>query len=357
MKNKKIAIKSAPFYSVLGSLKKGTELSIRVIPLTRARQKEDNWIYPSSEGNKSIPVSNIDKVDSSDFFNKKAIRKFYRGYCFKSGINEMIELIKSTHASPVKKPVPIVALVTPIKKEVVLVTPVKKEKAEKPKIDKVEISTVVVATVSGKKFSKIDQADIDAVNSILSGNKEKFSVLYKRYYPIINYKYSSSLKFNKELAEDLTADLFIRVFNNLESFKPEYTFNSWITRVAHNFLIDYTRKQKLDTVSMDANTSSDTRNDESEFMVFQIRDDFNLTPEEDIITREKNQIVKEAIDSLDENCRNAMNKLYLEEKSYVEIAEEMGLTLGSVKSIIFRSKAKLKTMLEENKSALAAVMA
>lgn len=355
-KNKSIS--AAPLYVVLGSLKKEIELNVRVIPLTRAKQKDLTWVYPSEGGNKTVLVSDLNKVDSSDFKNKNVVRKFYRGYCVKSGIKALMELVKSTHENKkpenkIKVSVPVINTIKKKEKAVIVskIIPVVK------KINVVEPAPVSVSLL-GKKFSQIDQNDVDAVNSILAGNKEKFAILYKRYYPIINYKYSCNLNFDKDRADDLTADLFARVFQNLHKYKPEYTFNSWISRVAKNFFIDQVRKPALQTVSMDAGVSSERmHNDESDPMVAQIKDNGTLTPEETIIMEQRNNHIKDAIENLDESCKAAITKLFFEDKSYIEISEEMGITLGSTKSIIFRGKAKLKSMIESNKSALALMVA
>lgn len=218
-------------------------------------------------------------------------------------------------------------------------------------------TSIKSAPVAGKNI-KAHQEDIEMVAAVVAGNKNKFAVLYKRYYPIIFQKYSMSLNFNKEIVEDLTAELFLRVYQNLHKYKPEYTFNSWITRVAQNLLIDNARKHVVNTIPLDAGMSSEKmRSDESEFMVFEIADDYNPTPEQGMITSEKNELVKNVIDSLDETCRTAIVKLFMEEKSYTEISQEMNLPLGSVKSIIFRGKEKLKSIIEANPSMMAAVLA
>jgi RNA polymerase sigma-70 factor (ECF subfamily) len=215
----------------------------------------------------------------------------------------------------------------------------------------------ITTSASGKKISKIDQDDINAVAAVLAGQKERYAVIYKRYYPIILQKFSSSLKFNKELAEDIAADLFTKVFQNLSGYKPKYTFNSWITRVAKNHLVDYVRKQKLDTVSLDAGVSSEKmRNEDSNSAVMEVKDDGVLNPEESILSQERNECIKNAVANLDDNCREVIKKLFYEDKSYVEIANEMNIPLGTLKSIVFRAKSKLKSMLEADKRALAVVM-
>ncbi len=345
-KKKDSVIKSAPLYNVLGSLKKGTELSIRVIPLTRAVKKNKSWVYPSEGGNKVVLIKDIGKLDLSDFRNKNALRKFYRGYCLKSAIPKLIKLIKTKHGSVKTITAPIV-----VSKPVVI-------KLNKKTNPITEMNTQPQKeTIPEKVFSKIDQADIDAVNSILAGNKDKFSVLYKRYYAIINFRYVSSLKYDKDLADDLTADLFVRVFENLGSYKPQYTFNSWITRVAKNFLIDYTRKKRLDTISIDAGASSNKmKNEDADNTIFEVRDNGTLTPEEKIISKQRIECVKSSINKLDDRCRVIITKLFLEEKSYEEIALETDMSLNTVKSLIFRGKARLKTIMEADKSTLATLI-
>lgn len=341
---KKAQIKAAPLYSVYGTFNKAKKLNVRVISLTRAVKKGDVWVYPSTNGNKSVLVNNLNQVS---FINNIRV-----GYCLKSGINKLVAAVNASHARanagescniPSKK-----AEVINVNSSAKVRVPIK----PKP----VSNVSIAVELPIKKSFSAIDKADIEAVNAILSGHKEQFTVIYKRYYPIINFKYSSSLKFNKELADDLTADLFVKVYNNLDSYKPNFTFNSWITSVAKNLLIDYVRKPKLDTVSINQGVASEQmKNDDSAPILVDMRDE-SFNPEEDIIFQQKSTILKEHVKNLDNTCREIITMLYFEEKSYSEIADETGLSLGSVKSIIFRAKAKLKSMISEDKSTLAALV-
>jgi RNA polymerase sigma-70 factor (ECF subfamily) len=211
-------------------------------------------------------------------------------------------------------------------------------------------------SASGRVFSKSEQQDIQAVHDILAGQTQKFEVIYKHYYPIILQNYTLNLKFDKDLAEDLTADLFIKVFQSLNKYKIQYTFNSWITRVAKNFLIDYTRKLKLETVSMDAGASSEKmKNESSDSIKIDVCDE-GENPEEVIMSAEKRSCLEAAMNKLDGNSREAINKYFFEEKSYIEIAEDMDMPLGTLKNIIFRAKLKLKNILEMDKKALAVVL-
>ena len=334
MKNKNSKLAEAPLYTILGSIK-NDNVNIRVIPLTKAKEKDSNWSYPSTGGTKHVPVSDLNKVlpESNDKSHYS-----YRTYCIGSGIQDMIEMIKSFHLGQN------VAMVAVAASAPAVVPVAKKETPA--------ITSTAGSTVSGRVFSKKEQEDIDAVNSILSGNKEKFTGIYKRYYPIILQTYSLSLKFDRALAEDLAADLFIKVYNSLDKYTVKYTFNSWITRVAKNFLLDYLRKQKLETVSIDAGISSEKmRNEDAEVVTLNINDE-GENPEEIITSKEKRALMASAIESLDSNSREAVKMYYFEDKSYVEIAEEMNIPLGTLKSIIFRAKNNLKSILESNKQSL-----
>lgn len=358
MKNtgKTLEIKSAPLYSILGRVR-NEELNVRIIPLTRAKQKGDVWSYPADVGTKTIENKSIGTVQVCDFGNNNIV---YNGFCTELGISKLFKLVKSTYNSHFKS-------VSPIIKEVKVPVITKIEAV----IAKIEVAPVVKtiseieviitknenAPIVTKVFSKRDQEDIDAVNAILSGKKEHFSILYKRYYAIINFKYSSSLKFNKDLADDLTADLFVKVYEKLHKYKPTFTFNSWISRFATNFLIDYTRKKSLNTISLDAGFSNEKmRNEDTEFAGSFDAKDNELNPEEILITGQKNVLVGNAINSLSDNCRITMEKRFLEEKSYNDIAIEMGVSVNTIKSNIFRSKAKLKTIVETNKNILESVL-
>lgn len=342
MKNNISKIVAAPLYTVIGNINSKSVLNFRVISLTKAKEKDSIWSYPSTGGTKYVPASKLNQIVSDEHCK-------YRGFCTtKKLVGEFIEMVKSIHAGaeiPVKPVAEIIPTAIPEPKVTKLASKV--TSAVKIQEDK---------TITGRTFSKIEQQDVDAVNAVLAGHKEKFSVIYKRYYPIILQSYSSKLKFNRELAEDVAADLFMKIYQSLDKYQVKYTFNSWITRVAKNFLIDYIRKQKLETVSIDAGVSSDKmKNEDSDSITLDICDE-RETPEQAITNIEKNNVILNLINSMEPNSREAVKKYYFDDKSYEEIAEEMNIPLGTLKSIIFRAKKTMKTALEKNISSLAVVL-
>lgn len=89
-------------------------------------------------------------------------------------------------------------------------------------------------------------SDAEIINRIKSGDSTKdFGILYKRYYGKVLDKCFSLVK-NRNLAEELTQDIFSKVFEKLKSFKQLSSFSSWLYAVTYNHCIDYLReKQKL----------------------------------------------------------------------------------------------------------------
>ena len=96
------------------------------------------------------------------------------------------------------------------------------------------------------------------------------------------------------------------------------------------------------------------KNDDMDF-VFDVRDEDSAAPDDHLIIGQRNEYMTKALSKLDEPYRAVVTKRFYEDKSYDEIAQEMGMTLGTVKSIIFRAKDKLKEIITADKVMLAAV--
>jgi RNA polymerase sigma-70 factor (ECF subfamily) len=158
-----------------------------------------------------------------------------------------------------------------------------------------------------------------------------------------------SFKYNQDIVDDLVQDLFIKVSENIDKYSSSYTFNSWITRVAKNHMLDYIRKGKLETISYD----NETTGDDGESISFQPEDKTSLNGEEILLKKERIAAVTAALATLDEKTRSVVTKRYFEGLSYEEIAQEENIKESQVKILLFRAKAKMNSMLVENKYLLA----
>lgn len=183
--------------------------------------------------------------------------------------------------------------------------------------------------------------DSDLINRAKSGDSKSYDKLLKKYK---NSVYSLVLRMvrNSQEAEDLTQEAFIKAFNSLASFNEEYAFSTWLYKIATNNCIDFFRKRKLQTYSLDKPIQYKDSEIQHEIP------DPDLNPEKSIMATERNKLIKEAINKLPEKYHRAIVLRHSEEKSYEEIAEILGLPLGTVKARIFRAREMLNKTLKDS---------
>ena len=167
----------------------------------------------------------------------------------------------------------------------------------------------------------------------VKGDEKAYSELTQKYQKPLYFHVRKMIR-KPDFAEDLVQDIFLKAFKSLKNYKNDYAFSTWLYRIATNHTIDYLRKKKLETLSINADDSDDTH------AAIQLADEDNFT-DEPMIKRERKNKVREAIDQLPEKYREVILKRHIEEKSYQEISEEMDIPLGTVKAHIFRARELL----------------
>ncbi len=147
---------------------------------------------------------------------------------------------------------------------------------------------------------------------------------------------------NRHDAGDMTQEAFIKVFKNIGKFNFQSAFNTWMHRIVKNVCIDELRKRKKGTiVSLDASISSD----DGEY-VMQIPDDSPGIQE--ILEREETQkFLWESLDELNENHRLVLVLADIKGYDYNEVAEMVGVPVGTVKSRISRARLKLAEIIRK----------
>ncbi|MEP1150358.1 MAG: sigma-70 family RNA polymerase sigma factor [Balneola sp.] len=168
----------------------------------------------------------------------------------------------------------------------------------------------------------------------LKGDESAYKDLMNKYDRPIFFHVRKMIK-EKELVEDLVQEVFMKAFKNLTSYSNEYAFSTWLYRIATNHTIDYLRKKKLQTLSI--NDPYKTKDGEFEI---QLPDDTYATDKE-VIRKERKQIVQEAIQELPEKYKAVIQLRHMDELSYDEISEKLDLPLGTVKAHIFRARELL----------------
>ena len=145
---------------------------------------------------------------------------------------------------------------------------------------------------------------------------------------------------SKEDVSDLTQEAFIKAFTSLAYFNNEFAFSTWLFKIASNNAIDYMRKKKLQTFSIQAPLESD--DDDYTFEL----PDVDPIADQSLIARQRKQLLDDAMQSLPSKYRQVILMRHVDEKEYRDIAKELRLPLGTVKAHIFRARELLYKQLK-----------
>lgn len=189
-----------------------------------------------------------------------------------------------------------------------------------------------------------DLVDQDVVKLAALGREAAYRELIRRYErPVFSLVYR--MVRDRELAEDLAQETFVKVLNAIDSYRPEYKFSSWIFKIANNAAIDHLRRRSLDTLSLDGSPHAESA-DAIEATTLQIGDD-RETPLDEVANRELGAMIEEAIGELRPEYRSCILLRHVEGRPYEEIAEILDLPLGTVKTYIHRARNELRILLAD----------
>ncbi len=192
-----------------------------------------------------------------------------------------------------------------------------------------------------KDASESSLEDDKLVKRAISGDQDAFKLLMNKYQKPLYYHIIKMVK-NNEQVEDIIQESFVKAFSNLDSYNTNYAFSTWLYRITTNHTIDYLRKKKLKTTSID----EPIRAKDGEM---QIQIVGNAETDRQIIRKERKKIVSDAIKNLPDKYREVIEMRHLEELSYQEISEQLDLPLGTVKAHIFRAREMLYKALIDRK--------
>jgi RNA polymerase sigma-70 factor, ECF subfamily len=148
---------------------------------------------------------------------------------------------------------------------------------------------------------------------------------------------------DRETAEDLSQETFIKVLNNLDRYSPEFKFSSWLFKIANNLTIDHLRRRRVDTISIEGAPDAVTSESARATSIAVVSG--NESPLEELESRELGTAIERAIGRLRPEYRACIMLRHVEDKSYEEIAEIVKLPLGTVKTYIHRARQELRTAL------------
>lgn len=189
-------------------------------------------------------------------------------------------------------------------------------------------------------FSENAKKDFFLVEEAKKGNQKAYAELMQHYKDSIFFMALKMLN-NRDDANDVTVSTFGKAFENLEKYKSDFAFSTWLFKIGTNNCIDFIRKRKMQTVSINSFYSDDDK-------MLDIKSD-SLNPEEKTIKKQQNELLKELIDTLPPRYQNLVKLRYYDEKSYEEIAVELEIPLGTVKARLFRAKDLLSVIIKRKK--------
>lgn len=180
------------------------------------------------------------------------------------------------------------------------------------------------------------------VKKAKGGDEKAYKKLVDKYERALYFHILKMVK-DREQIEDLVQEAFVKAFDNLNTYSSNYAFSTWLYRIATNNTIDYLRKKKLKTLSIDK--PKKTRDGE---MQMQLPDD-SASTDRDIIKKQRKEIVQNAIEELPQKYRKVIQLRHMEEKSYKEISDILDKPLGTVKAHIFRARELLYKALKDKR--------
>ena len=199
-----------------------------------------------------------------------------------------------------------------------------------------------------KRLLASDRTEDDKalVKNALNGDQQAYGKLMGRYRDSIFFMIQKMVN-NRDDAEDLTIEAFGKAFHRLHKYSTDYAFSTWLYRIAINNTIDHVRKKRLNTLSLDEPFSNNEGSQASRDVQSK-----GLDPEERYIKDQRILMMRKAIERLSAKYRKLIELRYLRELSYGEIAEELGLPLGTVKAQLHRAKDLMHNMMVHSKDAI-----
>ncbi len=200
----------------------------------------------------------------------------------------------------------------------------------------------LMSGISKEKKIASQKDDLKLIQEISEGSQIAYRKIQEKYYKIVSALIRKMIQ-NEDDVEDLTQETFIKAFGNIDKFDASYNFSSWLFRIASNHCIDFLRKRRFQTVSIDQSVS----NDEDEQYI-EIKDD-SYQPEINVLNQERITALYDAIEKLPDNYRLIIKLRHEEDMDYHQISQKLDLPLGTVKAHLFRARKSLLSILKQNK--------
>ena len=194
------------------------------------------------------------------------------------------------------------------------------------------------------RFSSKALEDFRLIDMAVGGDDKAYAKLLQRYKRPVYHVILKMVR-NVDDAEDLMMESFSKAFKSLHKFKKDFNFSTWLFRIATNNTIDFIRKKKLNTLSIE-HTYTD---DDGASVSMDIADKGNLNPQDETIRGQMEEIMQGIVNMLPAKYQKLVRLRYFRELSYEEIAVELEAPLGTVKAQLHRARELLYDLVKNSK--------
>lgn len=180
--------------------------------------------------------------------------------------------------------------------------------------------------------------DGELITNAINGRPDSFEELVRRYQrPITSYVFR--MLGNYESSLDVTQEVFIKVYNSLTKYSPEYKFSTWLYRIAHNAAVDHLRRNSVNVHSIESENGEGT---------FELQIESRAaSPEQEHERSEWRSEIESVVRCLPPAYRDLILLRHGRDLSYDEIAQVTCLPLGTVKNRLFRAREMMREMFIE----------
>ena len=198
-------------------------------------------------------------------------------------------------------------------------------------IERLALNTIQVNRRPGSHTGALMKGSEDLVARARAGDQEAFRLLFVRFSrPVFQFIYQ--LVSQRDLADELTQETFVRAYRNLKQLRNDSRFSTWLFGIGHNVVREFlrSRQRQTESLSEEINQSEDAR---------------SISPVEGVLEKELNLAIEKALQELDEERRAIFVLKVFQQRSYQEIVEITGFSVAKIKTELHRARLKLRQRL------------
>ncbi len=174
------------------------------------------------------------------------------------------------------------------------------------------------------------------------GDQKAYAELMSRYKDSIYFMLLKMVN-NRDDADDLTIEAFGKAFRNLKQYTPDYAFSTWLFKIATNNCIDFIRKKRKMTLSLDRGFDTEDGGE----ITLEVKSN-TPDPKEHMMKKQNVILMRDVVERLKPRYRRLVELRYFQERSYEEISDELKLPLGTVKAQLFRAREFLYQIMKSS---------